>query len=261
MPSAKANGIELCYEVAGDPSNETLLLIAGHGAQLVWWHDGLVASFAALGFFVVRFDNRDAGLSTHLDGAGVPDAFAAASGDLSKVPYTLDDMADDAAALLDALGVGAAHVLGLSMGGMVAQALAIRHPGAVRSLTSVMSTPDPIRIGSPTDEVLQWMLRPPATTREEVIEQSVEWNRAFGSPDLDIDEAWVRDRAGRQFDRSNDPDGVARQLAAILAVPDRTPALEQLDVPTLVVHGRSTSRSRSRAAWPPRRRSPAPSSS
>jgi pimeloyl-ACP methyl ester carboxylesterase len=237
MPRAGANGIELFYEVAGEPSNDALLLIQGHGAQLIWWPDELVTALVDLGFLVVRFDNRDAGLSTHLDGAGQPDIHAAIAGDLSSVAYTVDDMADDAAALLAGLGIGSAHVLGISMGGMIAQALAIRHRRIVRSLTSVMSTPDPVHIGTPTDAVMAWMVQPPPASREEVIEQAVAWARAFGSPDLGIDEAWVRDLAGRQHDRSRDPDGVARQFGAMVAVPDRTPALERLDVPTLVVHG------------------------
>ncbi len=148
--AAGTGGVQLCYEVRGDTSDEPLLLIHGHGAQLVLWREELLQGLRDRGFCPIVFDNRDVGLSTHLDGAVLPDVFALASGDTSSMAYSIEDMADDAAALLAHLGIEAAHVLGVSMGGMIAQSLAIRHPSATKTLTSVMSTPDPVRVGTPT---------------------------------------------------------------------------------------------------------------
>jgi pimeloyl-ACP methyl ester carboxylesterase len=236
MPRADANGIEICYEVRGDDADAPMLLIHGHGAQLIAWHADLLDQLVELGFFVLTFDNRDAGHSTHLDGAPIPDAVAVVAGE-QTAPYTIADMADDAASLLDALDIETAHVLGVSMGGMIAQAFAIAHPRQLRSLTSVMSSPDPVRVGTPTTEVLAVMMEPGATTRAGVIEQSlISWRRT-GSPELGLDEAWMADIAGRQFDRAFYPEGVARQFAAIVGSPDRRPGLAGVGVPTLVVHG------------------------
>ena len=233
---AAANGLALCYEAHGDEADEPMLLIHGHGAQLIAWHEDLLDQLVGLGFYVLTFDNRDAGLSTHLEGAPVPDAAAVVAGEAAP-PYVIEEMADDAASLLDALGIEAAHVLGVSMGGMIAQAVAIGHQGKVRSLTSVMSSPDPVRVGTPTPEVLEMMTEPGATTREGVIEQSLASWRRTGSVELGLDEAWMADIAGRQFDRAFDPDGVGRQFAAIVGSPDRRPGLASVTVPTLVVHG------------------------
>jgi pimeloyl-ACP methyl ester carboxylesterase len=236
VPLAAANGIDIYYEVHGDAQHPPMLLIHGHGAQLIAWHAGLVAQLVELGFFVITFDNRDAGCSSHLDGAPIPDAYAVISGDATAA-YTIGDMADDAASLLDALGVESAHVLGVSMGGMVAQAFAISHPARLRSLTSVMSSPDPVRVGTPTPETLELMFEPAATTRDGVIDQALRSWRRTGSPELGLDEAWIADISGRQFDRAFYPDGVARQFAAIVGSPDRRPGLGGVTAPTLVVHG------------------------
>ena len=237
MPHVTANGISLCYETRGDPADPPLLMVHGHGAQLVAWHAELVDALSSLGFYTVIYDNRDVGLSTHLDDLAVPDVLSIAGGDLSTLPYRVEDMADDGAALLGALGLGPAHVLGVSMGGMVAQAIAIRHPAATRSLTSVMSSPDPLRVGMPTQEVLDRMFEPAATTREGVIDQALEsWGRT-GSPALGIDEPWIRESVGVAFDRAFYPDGVTRQFAAIVGSEDRRPGLGTVAVPTLVVHG------------------------
>jgi pimeloyl-ACP methyl ester carboxylesterase len=233
---AAANGLELCYETHGDEKSPPMLLIHGHGAQLIAWNQALLDQLVALGFYVVSFDNRDAGLSTHLEGAPIPDAVAVVAGE-ATAPYTMTDMADDAASLLDALGIESAHVLGVSMGGMIAQAFAIAHPAQLRSLTSVMSSPDPVHVGTPTPEVLALMMEPGATTRAGVVEQSLASWRRTGSPELGLDEAWMADVAGRQFDRAFYPDGVARQFAAIVGSPDRRPGLAGVTAPTLVVHG------------------------
>jgi pimeloyl-ACP methyl ester carboxylesterase len=237
VPTVQANGLELCYEAHGRPTDAPLLMIHGHGAQLIAWHDALLAALVERGLYAICFDNRDAGLSTHLTQLGEPDPFAIAGGDLTTLPYTIEDMADDAVALLDALGIAAAHVLGVSMGGMIAQSVAIRHPRVTLSLTSIMSTPDPIHVGSPTPEELEHMLETGPTTRQGLIDQAlVSWRRT-GSPALGIDEAWVAEVTGRAFDRAFDPAGTLRQFAAIVGSPDRRPGLAAVAVPTLVVHG------------------------
>ena len=236
MPRTSANGIETYYEVHGDAANPPMLLIHGHGAQLIAWHADLLAQLVDLGLYVITFDNRDAGWSSHLDEAPVPDPAAVVAGD-AAAPYTVEAMADDAARLLDALGIESAHVFGVSMGGMIAQAFAIAHPQRLRSLTSVMSSPDPVRVGTPSPQTLELMLEPGATTRQGVIDQSLRSWRLTGSPELGLDEAWIADVSGRQFDRAFYPDGVARQFAAIVGSPDRRPGLAGVTVPTLVVHG------------------------
>lgn len=238
MPLVRANGLQLCYEVDGEESGVPLLLVHGHGAQLIAWHPELVAALVERGFRTIRFDNRDAGLSTHLDGLADPDVFAIAFGDPTTVPYLIDDLADDADALLGALGIDAAHVLGVSMGAMVAQAVAIGHPGRTLSLTSISSTPDPVNVGQPTDDELRHMLAAGATTRAGVIDQALASWRRTGSPALGIDEAWVAEVTGRAFDRSFDPKGTLRQFGAIVGSPDRRPGLGGVTAPTLVVHGR-----------------------
>jgi pimeloyl-ACP methyl ester carboxylesterase len=237
VPTVEANGLELYYEVHGEPAGAPLLCIHGHGAQVVAWHGELVAALVGRGFRPVLFDNRDAGLSTHLDELPAPDIFAIAFGDLTTRPYTIEDMADDAAALLAALDIDTAHVLGVSMGGMIAQALAIRHPGVTLSLTSIMSTPDLLRVGAPTDAELEAMFHEGATTRQGVIDQALASWRRTGSPSLGIDEAWVIESTGRAFDRAFDPAGALRQTAAVVGSPDRRPGLAGVRVPTLVVHG------------------------
>jgi pimeloyl-ACP methyl ester carboxylesterase len=237
MPVVESNGIELCFEVSGEVADPVLVMVHGHGAQLISWDDDLVAAFVGLGLRVVRFDHRDAGLSTHLDHLATPDPFAIVGGDHSSVAYRIDDLADDVAGLLDALGVAQAHVLGVSMGGMVAQSFAIRHALRTRSLTSIMSSPDPVTAGTPAPEIIEQWMRPAPTTREAVIAESLESWRANGSPTLGFDEPWAAELIARQYDRAYDPAGVARQLGAIVAGPDRRPGLAALDVPTLVVHG------------------------
>jgi pimeloyl-ACP methyl ester carboxylesterase len=232
------NGIELAYEPFGDRGDPPVLLIMGFGTQMLGWPDEFCARLAGRGLFVVRFDNRDVGLSTHLHAAPDPDIYAAFAGNTASVSYTLSDMAADAIGLLAALDLESAHLVGASMGGMIAQAAAIEHPARVRSLTSIMSTTGDRRVGAATREALGALLAPPARTRQEAMNRAVAAYRVIGSPGYEMDEAALRDRAGRSFDRAHDPKGVARQLVAVLASPDRTPGLRGLRMPALVIHGR-----------------------
>lgn len=236
MPTTTANGIDIAYETHGDPAAPTLLAIHGLGAQLTDWPDHFVQALVDQGFRVVSYDNRDQGRSTWFDEAGDPDLASLLTEGSPAVPYLIPDMAADAAGLLDALGVARAHVLGVSMGGMIAQQFAIDYPDRTISLTSIMSTPNP-GAGPPTPEAAAALLVPPAEGREAVIEQSVAGARIIGSPGFPFDEAAHRARAAVHYDRGNHPVGTARQLAAILASPDRTDGLAQVAVPTLVVHG------------------------
>ncbi|MER5812012.1 alpha/beta hydrolase [Streptomyces sp. NPDC002033] len=231
------SGIEVAYERFGDPRDPAVLLIMGIALQMLGWPEGFCAELAARGVQVIRFDNRDVGLSSHFPDAPVPDVRAALAGDLSSVSYNLSDMAADSIGLLDALGIDGAHLVGLSMGGAIAQTAALEHPGRVRSLTSMMSSTGDPRVGRPKPEALGALAGPVATEREEVIERMVRTVRVLGSPGFPFDEAAVRDRARRSFDRAHDPLGVARQAAAAIASGDRTARLASLTVPTLVIHG------------------------
>ncbi|WP_051684215.1 alpha/beta fold hydrolase [Blastococcus sp. URHD0036] len=228
--------VELAYESFGSPGDTPLLLVMGLATQMVGWPDGFCRALADRGHHVVRFDNRDIGLSTHLDDAGAPDVMSLFAG-AGTAPYSLADMADDTAGLLDALGWESAHVVGASMGGMIAQSLTIRHPHRVRSLVSIMSTTGDRSVGSPAEVALGVLFAPPATSRDEALQRAVDTYRVIGSPGFEFDEAALRERAGLSFDRAYDPAGVARQLAAILTTDDRTAHLGEITVPTLVVHG------------------------
>jgi pimeloyl-ACP methyl ester carboxylesterase len=230
-------GIELAYERFGDPAGTPLLLIMGLATQMLGWPDEFCAGLAARGLSVVRFDNRDIGLSTHLHDAPPPDLAAATLGDTSSASYTLSDMARDAAGLLDALELESAHVVGASMGGMIAQTLAIEHAERVRTLTSIMSTTGDPSVGGASQQALGVLLAPPARNRAEAIERTVSNYRVIGSPAYELDEPALRERAGLSFDRGYDPAGVARQLVAIIASGDRTARLRELRLPALVIHG------------------------
>ncbi|MFD8019460.1 alpha/beta hydrolase [Streptomyces lavendulae] len=229
--------IEIAYERFGDPHDPAVLLVMGIALQMLGWPEGFCAELASRGVQVIRFDNRDVGLSSHFPDAPVPDVRAALAGDLSSASYTLSDMAADSVGLLDALDIDGAHVVGLSMGGAIAQTMALEHPDRVRSLTSLMSTTGDLSVGRPKPEALGALAAPVATAREEVVERMVRTVRVLGSPGFPFDEAAVRDRAARSYDRSHDPLGVARQAVASIAAGDRTERLRALTVPTLVIHG------------------------
>ena len=232
--------MELEYETFGLPSDPTLLLIMGFTAQLTAWDEAFCRLLAAGGRHVVRFDNRDCGLSSKLDGQHV-DIGAVMSAVFADqppppVPYTLSDMAADAVGLLDHLGVERAHVMGASMGGMIAQTVAIEHPSRVRSLISVMSQPGDPEVGQPTPEAATALLEPPPTDRDAYIDSSARWlvwaSKKHADPERN------RRNAARDFDRSFYPEGSSRQLAAIYASGRRADGLRRLDIPTLVIHGR-----------------------
>ena len=241
MPRALVQpGIELEYDTIGSPDDPALLLVMGFTAQMTDWDDDLCKLLADQGLFVIRFDNRDCGLSTKLDGHEVDIAAvmmaALAEQEVPAVPYTLSDMAADAVGLLDHLGIERAHIMGASMGGMIAQTIAIDHPRRCRSLISVMSQPGDPDVGHPTPEAAAALFSPPPTTRSEYIDSSTKWmvwhSRRYADADA------TREAAARSFDRSFYPEGAPRQLAAIYASGRRSPALAELDLPTLVIHGR-----------------------
>lgn len=233
-----ANGMQIAFETFGDPGGRPLLMVMGLGAPMLVWRPELCALLAERGFFVIRFDNRDVGRSTHLRDAPPPNLMAAMTGNVSSASYTLDDMAEDGFALLDALDLAAAHVLGASLGGMIAQVMAARHPGRVLSLTSIMSTPAP-GLSNPDPRAQAALMRPPATSREASIAQLIEVSRITGSPAYPLDEQWCAELAGQLWDLGRDPAGVMRQMMAIFASGDRTEAVRAIRVPTLVVHGDS----------------------
>jgi pimeloyl-ACP methyl ester carboxylesterase len=238
MPRAHGNGVELEYETVGDPAGRPLLLVQGLGAQLTSVEDGLCQELAARGFLVIRYDNRDVGLSTWFDQARPVNLAAIWGGDHRSLAYTLEDMADDAAAVLDAAGVASAHVAGISLGGMIAQLLATRHPDRVRSLASIMSTTGNREVGQPTGEAASVLVAPMPSDREGYIEQAVINAKAIGcGTAYPFDAEAVRQGAARGYDRAYHPRGTGRQFAAILAAGDRTEALAAVRVPTLVVHG------------------------
>ena len=241
MPRANVNaGIELEYDTVGSPSDPALLLIMGFTAQMTAWDDSFCKLLADGGLYVIRFDNRDCGLSTKLDGVSVDigAVMAAAFGDLPAppVPYTLTDMAADAVGLLDALGIEQAHIMGASMGGMIAQTVAIEHPQRCLSLISVMSQPGDPDVGQATPEAASALLSPPPTNRHDYIASSPKWMTWHSKKYRD--EARTKAQAARDFDRSFYPEGSSRQLAAIYASGRRSHKLAGLTVPTLVIHGR-----------------------
>ena len=230
-------GIELCYDQKGDPADPPVILIAGLGQQLHSWPDEFVTKLVGRGYHVTRFDNRDAGRSTHMK-YRPPNPVVMFRGGNPRHQYHLGDMARDTVGLMDALGYADAHLVGVSMGGMIAQTVAAHHPGRVRTLTSVMSTTGARRLGRPALSTWRRMLmsKPPRTRAEEM-DRAANIFSHIGSHGFPFDEKAVRTYAGTAFDRDPSPAGIARQLAGIFASGDRTAELAQIDVPTLVIHG------------------------
>ncbi len=241
MPKIIANNIEIEYDTFGDPTSNPLLLIMGLGAQMIFWEEEFCELLVNQGFFVIRFDNRDVGLSTKFEEAGVPDimklVIAAQRGEKIESPYTLEDMADDAIGLLDALKIDKAHICGASMGAMIVQVIAVRYPSRVLSLTSIMGSTGNPDLPQPKQEAMKVLLTPAPTEREAYIEESVKrWRVPYGTG-FPFDVKRRRKMAARAYDRSFYPQSFARQLAAVLASGNRKPTLASIKVPTLVIHG------------------------
>lgn len=242
MAQAQANGIGLEWDERGDPAGPAMLLIMGLGAQMTRWSEAFMAPLAARGFRVIRFDNRDVGLSAKLHDGGVPDlakiGMAMATGGKPDVPYHLDDMAADAVALLDSIGIDRAHIVGASMGGMIAQLVAANHPERVLTLTSIMSsTGNPALPRSTAAANAVLMSRPAGTDIDSLVAHGVRSAKVVGSPGYPTDETVLAERARADLERMMYPQGFARQLAAIWANGDRRPKLKAITAPTLVIHG------------------------
>ncbi|WP_353471728.1 alpha/beta fold hydrolase [Salipiger sp. H15] len=244
MGMVMANGLDLSYDAFGAAEDPALLLVSGLGTQRIRWGDGFCAALAGRGYHVIRYDNRDAGLSTHLHGAPVPDLGAVIAalraGRAPEIPYGLGDMAADAVALLDALAIPRAHVVGRSMGGMIAQVLACEHPGRVRSLTSVMSGTGNPDLPQAAPDVMALMSAPrpdPALDPEGYVAASLAFARRIAGTGAPFDAAHHRWLVLEEARRGHDPAGAARQLAAMVATGDRRARLAGITVPTLVIHG------------------------
>jgi len=241
MPHVTANGIQIEYDTFGDRSSPALLLIAGNGAQMIVWDAEFCELLAERGLFVIRFDNRDAGLSTKFAEAGIPDMMAAIQAAMQgrpvESPYTLDDMADDAVGLLDALGIGKAHICGASMGGMIAQVIACRHPERVLTLTSIMSTTGNPGLPFGKQDAIAAVVAPAPEERGAYVEHYVNVWRRIWSPGFPFEEERVRTFMEKSYDRSYYPQGMARQNTAVIAGGDRRPLLSSVKAPTLVIHG------------------------
>jgi pimeloyl-ACP methyl ester carboxylesterase len=231
-------GIELCYQTFGDPDGDPLLLVMGLGGPMNWWDPDLCAALARAGFYVVRYDNRDTGRSTVLEGRVSRSTLVRAfTGTRVRAPYAMTDLADDAFGLMDHLGLDSAHVAGVSMGGMIVQTMAIAHPERVRSLTSIMSTTGKRTVGWQHPSLMPGLLAGRKPGKEAYVASSAAFWRLIGSPDYPQSEATVRARAEETYDRGVSASGVMRQMLAVLTQPNRAPRLRSVRVPTLVVHG------------------------
>jgi pimeloyl-ACP methyl ester carboxylesterase len=236
---ATVGDLEIAYETFGSPADPALVLIMGLNTQMLAWPDEFCTELAESGRYVIRFDNRDCGLSTHLDQLGTPDPIKVILR-RQRAPYSIDDMAGDTIGLMDALDLGSVDVVGASMGGFVAQAVALRAPERLRTLTLMMTSTGGRRVGYPAPRVARQLLqRRRVGDREAAIEVAVSVFRLIGSPGYALDEEYLQQQAGLSYDRAYDPRGYLRQLAACLTQPDRTARLRKLQVPTLVMHGLS----------------------
>ena len=243
MSSVDVNGISIEYQTFGDKTAPPLLLVMGLGAQMIHWDEEFCLQLADQGFHVIRYDNRDVGLSSKMDHAPVPNPFQLfmdmQQGKKPEVAYRVEDMADDGIALLDALDLDTAHVCGASMGGMIVQTMAINHTRRIRSLTSIMSTTGNPQLTPATPEAAAALIAEPAQDRDGRILQSIATQRTIGSPGFPFNEARARQKATLAYDRCFYPQGVARQMAAVVAQGDRSEGLKQLDLPALIIHGKA----------------------
>ena len=241
MPKTNINNIEIEYETIGDPISKPLLLIAGLGSQMLAWSDEICESLANRGFYVIRFDNRDVGLSTKLEDAGLPNFLEIntvyARGEIPEVPYILEDMVDDVIGLLDALNIDKVHVCGASMGGMIAQVLAYKHPSRLLSLTLIMSTTGNPDLPQSKPEIMAQFFAPVPSEREAYIEEMVKRGRLIHGT-FPYDEDQSREYMANDYDRGYYPEGVTRQLAAMAVPGNLKPKLAAIRAPTIVIHGR-----------------------
>jgi len=234
---ARVGDVELCYETYGDRENPAILLIMGLGTQMIAWHEDFCRLLTDRGFFVIRYDNRDVGRSTHFRDVPPPTAREILTRKPKQIAYALEDMADDGAGLLDHLGIERAHIVGASMGGMIAQVFAARHPGRTLSMTSIMSTTGNRWKGQPALRAYPFFMAKPPKNKEQYIERLVKLFGVVGSPGFERDEDELRELASTSWDRGHDPGGLGRQLAAIITGEDRAPNLRRIQAPTLVIHG------------------------
>ena len=231
-------GIELCYQTFGEPDDDPLLLVMGLGGPMNWWDTELCAALARAGFYVIRYDNRDTGRSTHVPGRVTRTTLVRAfTGRRVRAPYSMADLADDAFGLMDHLGLESAHVAGVSMGGMIVQTMAIAHPERVRSLTSIMSTTGKRSVGWQHPSLLPGLLAGRKPGKEAYVASSAATWRLIGSPAYPQQDAAIRARAEETYDRGVSTAGVMRHMLAVLTQPNRAARLRSVRVPTLVVHG------------------------
>jgi len=240
MPKANVNNITIEYETMGDPISKPLLLIAGLGSQLLAWSDEICENLADNSFFVIRFDNRDVGLSTKFEDAGIPDMMeisaAYTRGEIPKIPYTLEDMADDAIGVLDALNIEKAHICSASMGGMIAQIIAYRHPSRVLSLAVIMSTTGNPELPPSKPEIMMQFFAPVPSEREAYIDEMVKRDSLINGT-FPYDERQSREYRTKEYDRCYYPEGIARQLAAMAVPGNIKPYITAISAPTIVIHG------------------------
>jgi pimeloyl-ACP methyl ester carboxylesterase len=235
----KVGDVELCYEPFGDPDRPTVLLVMGLGTQMIAWHADFCGALADRGFHVIRYDNRDVGHSTHFSDRPTPKPREIITRRIPRPAYLLKDMAADGIGLLGELGIDSAHVVGASMGGMIAQTMAADHPDKVRSLVSIMSSTGSRWSGQPAPRVLPLLLQRPADSREDYVDRIGKAFKLIGSPGFERDDDELRELAGLSWDRGVDPAGFARQLGAIIASGHRLEDLKKIRVPTLVIHGKA----------------------
>jgi pimeloyl-ACP methyl ester carboxylesterase len=233
-------GVEICYQTFGSPEDDPLLLVMGLGGPMNWWDPELCRQLARAGFYVIRYDNRDTGRSTHLDTRVTRSMLVRAfAGRRVRAPYSISDLGADAFGLMEHLGLDSAHLVGISMGGMIAQTMAIEEPRRVRSLTSIMSTTGRRTVGWQNPKLLPALIAPRSPGREAYVQASAAMWKMIGSPDYPFDHEVLAARAGETYDRGFDARGVLRQMLAVLTQPDRTVRLRSLRMPTMVIHGLS----------------------
>lgn len=237
MPTVEANGIRIEYDTLGADSSPALLLVMGAGGQMIFWDSEFCELLAIRGHFVIRFDNRDVGLSTKFEESGIPDMMAAMKGEPISLAYSLEDMADDAVGLLDALGIEKAHICGASMGGMIAQIISYRHSERVLSLTSMMSSTGNPELPQIKPDILAAVFKPVPEEREAYIEHNMNLWRTLWSPGFPFDEKRSRKILADSYDRSYYPQGMVRHSAAVFAHGYRRSSIASIKVPTLVIHG------------------------